>query len=439
MSDLDPAARRADARERLGEGEPREAFRVLQPLLAYPREFAAQGEDVELFSEISRALGATSLLEGLSRTQQNPSDVEALYDLGYELIEHDLSGFAASVLSQANELAPNDVRVLTELVAALERELRNADAARVLRAAPELLEEDFLCRYLLAFNALLSGGLAEARQLLPQLQNEGDQRYEGMAQRVEGMLTRADALQGVRPLDEGDLRGWHFVVTGGLLLHVSDAGHEVMHGRYAWVQDDVLRCLEGLRKAQRVLEALGSTPPRVFALPDPHGATLAEAAAMALDLPLSTWPEEGSEEPGLLVAYDLADVGVALRSVLTHRPGQVLLTQAACWTRDFPLSGDLTTFLYQFNTAPWEPQLIVSSEGGELETRDPRAVPLEERAREVACAKLEHKALSDTDELLALVEVARALPEQYSAGLFRHSGQRTRHWAGSPVPSSRFA
>lgn len=58
-----------------------------------------------------------------------------------------------------------------------------------------------------------------------------------MAARVERMLVRADALTGVTPLDDRDLRGWHFVMTGGLLLHVAPEGQGV-RGRYASLADN---------------------------------------------------------------------------------------------------------------------------------------------------------------------------------------------------------
>lgn len=434
---------RADVRARLDEQEPREAFRALAPMIRYPAPFEPQSPDTALFAEVSRALGADPICAALAVAQASPDSVDALYQLGYELIEHDLNGYAAAVLERARGLAPGSARVLTELVAALERDLNHPAAVEVLRGAPELVSEDFLCRYLLAFNAALCGDLDEARRHLPDLQRGSEPRYAGMAERVAGVLARADALAGQRPLDEGDLLGWHFVITGGLLLHRSDAGPEVMRGRYAWVQDSTARCLEGLRKLQALLEEAGVEVPRVYALPDPHGAVLAEAAAQLLDLPLEVWPEEGSELPGLVVAYDLAEVGGALRPLLDHRPGQVVFSHAADWTRDFPLAADLTTFLYQFNAAPWDPQLVV--EEGEVAQRGPRVAPLEERAREVIHAELEPEDLADLAELRALVQAARAVPPEHSAGLLRvarggsEAGTRERFWAGSPVRSNRFA
>ncbi|HBP18525.1 MAG TPA: hypothetical protein DEA08_12170, partial [Planctomycetes bacterium] len=261
-------------RARLDEREPREAFRALAPLIRYPAPFAPESPDTELFAEVSQALGAEPLCAALAAVRAAPDEVDALYKLGYELIEHDLNGYAAAVLERARALSPRSARVLTELVSALERDLNHVAAVETLRGAPDLVAEDFLCRYLLAFNAALTGDLEEPRRLLPDLLGDDDPRYEGMAERVAGLLARADGLAGVRPLDESDLLGWHFVITGGLLLHRSDAGPEVMRGRYAWVQDSTARCLEGLRKVQALLEEAGLELPRVFALPDPHGAVV---------------------------------------------------------------------------------------------------------------------------------------------------------------------
>lgn len=433
---------RADVRARLDEQEPREAFRALAPLIRYPVPFEPRSPDVELFAEVSRALGAEAVEAALAQVRAEPDEVEALYQLGYELIEHDLNGVAAAVLERTRTLAPSSPRVLSELVAALERDLNHPAAVAALRGAPDLVAEDFLCRYLLAFNAALTGDLDEPRRLLPSLLGQDDPRYTGMPERVAGLLARADALRGRRPLDEDDLLGWHFVITGGVLLHRSGEGREVMRGRYAWVQDSTARCLEGLRKLQAVLEACERPLARVYALPDPHGAALAEAAAHLFDLPLEPWPEGGSEQPGLVVAYDLSQVGEGLRPLLEHRPGQVLFAHATEWTRDFPLAADLTTFLYQVNRSPWDPRLVV--EEGEVVRRGPRPSPLEERAREVVRAELPAECLSDLPELLALVDAARTLPAEHAPGLLRAldpsagGAARERYWAGSPVRSNRF-
>ena len=151
--------------------------------------------------------------------------------------------------------------------------------------------------------------LGPARRLLPDLQRlqEQDEHFAALSARIIRMLRRADALSGHVPLDSRDLRGWHMVITSGLLLHVSPHGFdEGMNGRYAFVQDTPELCLEGIERVKAVLAALEIAPPRIFALPERSSSILAQATARILDCPLESWPDGGSEEPGLIVAYDLA-------------------------------------------------------------------------------------------------------------------------------------
>src|SRR4029078_12210492 len=112
----------------------------------------------------------------------------------------------------------------------------------------------------------------------------------GGAPRIEGYLARADAARGHAPLDATDLRGWHFVLTGGLLLHISPHGFdEGMRGRYAFVPDSPATCFEGIRRVALVLDALDHRPERVLAPADRASAILAPATAIALNLPNQAW------------------------------------------------------------------------------------------------------------------------------------------------------
>src|SRR5258708_13714115 len=113
------------------------------------------------------------------------------------------------------------------------------------------------------------------------------------------MLKRAGCLFGIKLTDRRDLRGWHFVLTGGLLLHLSPHGFdEGMNGRYAFVQDSGALCLEGIQRLRAVLDTLKCTVPRVFELPERSSAILAHAVAQLLHCPLVPWPEIGSTQEG---------------------------------------------------------------------------------------------------------------------------------------------
>lgn len=95
-------------------------------------------------------------------------DPKALYDLGYQLVEYHLNGFAAVTLLRASQQKRGDEQITTELVCALEKMGQNAEACRMLRDSG-LVEKSPMCRYLLIFNSVLSGDLAEARAQLPRL------------------------------------------------------------------------------------------------------------------------------------------------------------------------------------------------------------------------------------------------------------------------------
>ena len=430
----------AQAAAALETGDPQAAFQALRPLfgdaeLGFQRARLAAG--LRLLAQIGARLASEEFAAKTRAAAEAPDDVTALYHLGYELIEQDLSDVAAAVLTRANALQPGEQAIVSELVTALERGMRYREAREVLEAAPGLLQHSFTCRYLLAFNSLMSGGLECARRTAAQLRPGPEPAEQFMAARVNRALARCDALANLCSLDDQDLRGWHLALTGGVLLHRSPYGEEVMRGRYAFVQDTEERCLEGIRRAAAVLDALGLRVPQVFALPDRNSAVLAHAAARALALPLAPWPEQGSPEPGLIVAYDMDEQSEpVLRSLLEHRPGQVLWCHAACWTHDLPVAPDLTTFLHQYSRSPWGERVSYREE--QAVTLPADTGPVEQIAERITGAALPPEELADLDELLALVRQAAAGPGEPLLAPLRREGRRERQWAGSPVPSARF-
>ncbi len=443
MSAPTPEQSRQAAVDALERGDLHEAFRHYRFVLARtdPACTVDQWRDAfALFARISTGIAGAEFASYINQTIDDPDDVQALYDLGYQLIEQSVFDIAAVPLARANRLHPGQEGIVCELVVALESDMRCHEAARVLNESPALLERSFTCRYLLAYNALMTGDRAEPRRLLPSLQGPGDANQVFMARRIEGMLTRADAVEGVTTLDDHDLRGWHFVITGGLLLYLSPYGlDEPMHGRYAFVQDNVAVCLEGLRRLAAVLEAWNIRPPRVWRVDEPDSAALAYAAAEILGCPLVAWPAAGSNEAGLVPVYDVANlpepIVVALRE---HRPGQVLWTQAACWTTEPPFAADLVTFLHQINVSPWGERRRVDPETKQMVKDPPSTAPPAERAKQVLEAPLEPDALTDLPALLELARSAARVTGEHGPGALRVDGLRRRQGTNSPVPSNRF-
>ena len=66
--------------------------------------------------------------------------------------------------------------------------------------------------------------LSDNRADLPKLVSVED-AHDVMVDRIAGMVARADrALVAGARLDPTDLRGWHYVISGGMLAHLSPHG-----------------------------------------------------------------------------------------------------------------------------------------------------------------------------------------------------------------------
>jgi hypothetical protein len=433
------AERVTAAREALEKGDPHEALRTLRWVFFHPElcdDPDRLREALSLLSPVTGQLVGEEAAAMIDGAVKNFDDAEALHSLGYHLIELGLSEVAVAVLGRANTLAPGEEPILTELVAAMEREGRNADACQVLRAAGDLCDSSFLCRYLLAFNSVLSADLDAARELLPSLQGTGEEGADFMANRIEAMLSRADLVKGTCDLGEQDLRGWHYVTTGGILLHTSPYGYdEGMNGRYAYVADTEGLCKLGLVRLKEALELWDESPPWILAPPDRDSQILAAAAEEVLGLPVVEYtPDVGD---GLVVVYDLRrlDKGTP-PEILVHTEGQLLYAHATCWTDPPPCAPDITTFLYQELQTPWGERMQVGADG-QVQATPEDTSPIEVIAARVVEAEPVNGDVEEHDPQEKLHEVLRVMGPQAS---FRtHSGgRRSPLWEGGPVKSGRF-
>ena len=412
MTDDDYAALRDAALAHLAAGDAAAAFTGFRRVLRAPATAPRLADALGVLARIVVALGDRELAARCAHASVAIDDVDGLYDLGYHLIEADQPAVAVTVLAHAHALAPDAEPVLTELCAALERDLRHREAWALLAAQPALRARSFLCRYLYAWNAAMSGALDETRATAATLA-PADPGEAVMAARIAGVLARADAVAGVAPLDARDLRGWHHVITGGLLLHRSPHGLDgPMHGRYAWLQDGPELIAGGLGALAELLAAWGWTPPCIYAPPGALHAVVA-AAALRLGAPVAPWPDVGAPAPGLVVLHrqDALD-GAAVERLRERRADQLVYAHAAAWTDDFPLAADVTYLLHQ-SLAPAWPELDAAT-----------------AVREVAAAALAPGDDPPAERAAALalaVRVGRPGP-----------GRRERWWAGGPVPSNRF-
>ena len=416
-------------------GEDRAAFDQLRAGLGWPSGKAIPAAELprwlELVGELAARRGAAPLAELAGAAVRDPDSPDRLYDLGYALIDAGAPAIAAAVLWRCLALVGDSEEVVCELVSALESALAYPDAVAVLEEHAALRARSFLCRYLYAFNAAMSGRLDLTRAALAQLEPDSVETT-GLRDTIAGICARAERVAGVCPLDPRDLRGWHYVLTGGLVTHQSPYGFdEPMHGRYAWLSDSPARVATGLDRLVGLVAPLGL--PCVYAPPGRDHEIVAQAAALRLGIPVAPWPAVGVPAPGLVVMYDLAQLPSGdVARLIQRRPDQIVFAHASPWTTDSPLAPDITTLLYQTLVAPWAAHTIVDPETRVLSesTADPRAAP--DIAVELAASVgLDAAELVADEPSRWAALVARVWPPA--------PGPRSRLWAGGPVPSSRFA
>ncbi|HEY3805094.1 MAG TPA: hypothetical protein VGL61_20930 [Kofleriaceae bacterium] len=397
-------------------GDDQAGYAQLAARIGWPRgkDLAELSPWIGVLATLAERRGAPQLAQLAREVVRDPDSPDRLYELGYALIDANASAIAASVLWRCMQLVGDSEQVVCELVSALETHLAHADAFELLESREALRAESFMCRYLHAFDAAMTGRLDVTRAVLPTLAGDDtDDDHLVMIGAIRAIVERADRVAGACQLDAGDLRGWHYVITGGLLAHQSPYGWPApMRGRYAWLHDSIARVATGLDRLGPLAAAAGA--PCVYAPPGRDHEIVAQAAARRLGLPLMPWPTIGVPAPGIVALYDLAALPGDLAKLVARRDGQILYAHAAPWTRDCAIAPDVTTLLYQHLVPPWD---------------DVR--PIEAIADDIAAS-----AGSTSDDLAADEParwdalVSRAWPPA--------PGQRSRAWAGGPVRSNRF-
>ena len=144
----------------------------------------------------------------------------------------------------------------------------------------------------------MSGDLVATKQTFVTLTQlgAGNDDHEFMTNRIRGFLNRADQVSATNPLDLDDLRGWHYVTTGGILTHLSPYGFpEPMSGRYAMMQDSLGLIRLGVSNLKHIIDRKNLPVNSVTALRDRASQILGAAAAMALGYPLRSWSDSETQ------------------------------------------------------------------------------------------------------------------------------------------------
>jgi len=417
-------------------------------LLRYLRadgEALPLGEVARLVARAARLAGFDDLAQAAAAAEggdgAGTGDVQALYDFGYACTERGAGYLAVRPLARALELAPGAAAVLTELVTALEQDGQHARAVTVLEEHESVMHMRWLPRFQYVYNALMAGDLDKAVEGFGRLPEPEDTAWAPAREKVRRILARAGTARAVTSLGRQDLRGWHYVLTGGVLATLSPYGFSAMTGRWAYLGDSAGGCAAALHRLRLILDAAGTAPEAVALLPDRSSRILGAAAAAVLGLPATDFDPGKPAANCLVVAYDLTrtdpDAVTALRD---RAPGQVLFERATRWTDPPRVTADLSGLLAQTVVPPWAAQPRRFDDGtvgqGPADDR-----PAEAIAAGIARAVPEPdegdgSAPPDPDEgLRCFVEVVTA-PGTRDGGWL--SGIREYIPDAGPVPSSRF-
>jgi hypothetical protein len=351
-----------------------------------------------------------TLLTAATRANDDPGDANALWAVGHRLIDRNLLVMAESVLVRAVQVGPSS-QTVAELAAV--RELQGSyEAAAAAIVDNGFDNDDPLCSFLLAFNCAMQCDLEPARSRVLALEQLGEEPFATMAATLRALLRRADVV-GDR-LQPKDLRAWHFVWTGGILLAPSPPTPR--SGLATWW--DLRLALQALATS---LGELGIEVDRALAPPDRGSQILGHAAAAILGVPLSTW--RGNGESGLLVVYDELELDAVLRTAMRRRTAdQVLYVHVADATREQPAAGDLTGLYGCGYRTPWlggvddEGDVIMPEQGS----------PEELATHLVEAAPPSSDPGPDEGEVPKLLSLVASTPD--FADTLHHGGSRSRQW-----------
>ena len=397
------------AEQKLSEGDPMGAATQLR--------HAAFGDglahdDVRLVALI-RTVAALAIQVDIpelaeSATQAAGLVPQALFELGSHLGAVGLSEVGIPLLQHVDARVPQQEPVVLALVAAFEQTLRFAEARDVLVGNLDHLA-GFWPRYLLCFNALSAGDVATATAHASLVVGQDDDE-DAAAHRLQHMLLRSEAAKMHTPLDAGDLRGWHYVMNGAGLLHLSPYGHpEPMRGRYGFLQDTVAMIRRDLDRLVATLRALEALPARVLAMPDRSSAIVAGALGSLLSVPVLPFDEEDEAAVGLVVSYNVPEAWAP-------HPDRPLFARLARWAPTPAIVPDWVGLLQQHGQPPWH------EDEGEGNGEDEAAAAVWIAQVEAA----EPEAEPDFDAIEDVLALARL------------GGEPADRWSHGPVQSNRF-
>ncbi|MCB1955764.1 MAG: tetratricopeptide repeat protein [Rhodocyclaceae bacterium] len=406
----------------LSNGAPHEAAHALRRVAAY-RGLDRNDAGLRRLCDALLAIAGQMTLTPLQSAAETARSLkpQALYDLGYLLIELGLPQVAIPILGRLNRDLPGQSAVVEELAAAFERSGLHAQARDLLLANPALLAH-FWHRYILCFNALSAADIGVAIEHAAALHPADAAQAHAMT-RMRTMLDRVRQVDS--DLSPNDLRGWHFVMNGSVLLHLSPYGFdEGMHGRYCYLVDTAEAIHRDLTRLATALNATGARP-NLLRAPDDRGSQIvAGALGRLLEVPVVAL--DGGRG-GMIVTYDPARATPESLTCIEEDRSATLMSRAACWTQPPRRIPEFVGLLHQVLIAPWDAQTTYQPDGT-AQLRPASAEPEAHWIERIVQAADHTPASPDVcDPISSVIHLARL------------KASPPDHWSDGPVTSNRFA
>jgi tetratricopeptide (TPR) repeat protein len=384
---------------------------------------AIDQESLGRVAAIAGELGFTRESGLFGLLSQRSDDANALYEIGYLLVDSGMPALGARFLERCLEAAP-------EPTVALELGYARLRAGNY-RAAEPLLANAFEAdtlddAYTFSAGACLiecrvrAGEWSRAQRALERLERLPGERDEAQIDALSRLVARAarraSAAEGLPDDDRAAL----FVLTGSILLHQPREVGQALGASLAG-----LDFLAGLfRRLEAALATVEFTPDVVRCL-DP--ALTPIGAALARRLGVEFRDDRGSFEGALVVVRSTDDLARDPARFQDATNGSLVVALAIDPRRDLPIVPDCVGILAERLVLPWEERIEVTSGGApdswvgkRVESRDHTA--LAKLATELfdAIAVME----GDEDDLAAITSYYRPLRDSLPANRPDDSPQR---------------
>lgn len=376
------------ARHSVAQGDVRRGlFLLLETLRIDPLHSEALDSAAKTVKMLGDSRGA-ELFEGLRDDLENP---ERLYDVGYFLVGMGRPDVGRSFLSACLERDPANDDVRYELGFAHYLNRSYTEAVDALRdAAAGLSPERAAAAECLTVECLLYGGRREeAEALLDRL--NADPGDDATAESLDALGLMARRLHRLEDSEPDDLRTWHFVQHGGVLLAESRA--EDGSGRFRSLSLNPAAVGAVIRLLEYFLKGINITPDAVLHAGG-ESYTLALAAASILERPVRSLDERtGSNE--LLVIPDLDAIEGRERELSERDEVAYLFCFRIDPGKPCRILPEIAGIMAQQFRFPWQERVEVAARPG----KKPKAftIPADTRDAETVAREI--------------ADLARALPE----------------------------